>query len=98
VRLLGDGDWGSVEIKKGRIRVARVASGDEAKLRHYLESVVGQANASQEPPAERPRDRDEDHAEEGLDAEMTQRFRSFAESGPESGPEHELSGQADPAA
>src|SRR5581483_5306297 len=81
VRLLGNGDWGEVELKKGTIRVTGVTPGSEEKLRHYLESVVEQANASQAPPEEEPdaADEDEDAAEEGPDAEMSQRFRAFAE-------------------
>src|SRR5581483_7615225 len=80
VTLLGNGDWGEVTLKKHAIRVAEVSPGDEEKLRHYLESVVAQANASQEPPEDSgKRADDNEHEQDGPDAEMTQRFRSFAE-------------------
>ncbi len=77
VKLLGGGEWGRVEFKKGEVRVAGVAPGSEEKLRHYLEGVVEQANASQSEPDEA---RADDAPEpKGPDAEMTARFRSFAE-------------------
>ncbi len=77
VRLLGDGDWGEVEVKKGKVQVSDVSPGSEEKLRHHLEAIVTQANADHEP--DEP-DEDPDAPEEqGPDAEMTGRFRSFAE-------------------
>jgi hypothetical protein len=83
VRLLGDGEWGEVKLKKGTVHVSDVAPGTEEKLRHHLESVVAQANAAHEtseqdehPDAE---DADDDREPTGPDAEMTDRFRSFAE-------------------
>lgn len=84
VRLLGHGEWGEVEVKKGAVRVTDVTPGTEEKLRHYLESVVEQANASQAPPEAEDRERDgrqEDGqtADEGPDSEMTEHFRAFAE-------------------
>jgi len=85
VRLLGSGEWGEIEVKKGAVRVSDVEPGSEDKLRHHLEAVVAQANADHEP--EEPEDDetpDTDGAEpgatdedEGPDAEMTRRFRSF---------------------
>jgi hypothetical protein len=82
VALLGDGEWGEVALKKQRVRVSDIAPGTEEKLRHFLESVVLQANASRGP--------DEDDSGDGSDAEradsdddlrveMTERFRSFAD-------------------
>jgi hypothetical protein len=67
VRLLGAGDWGDIEVKKGTVRVTGVEPGSEEKLRHHLEAVVAQANA----------DHVSDDEDEGPDAEMTRRFRSF---------------------
>jgi hypothetical protein len=76
VKLLGDGDWGPVELNKDRVQVSDVPRGSEEKLRHHLESIVDQANAAHE----EDEGRDGDEAErEGPDAEMTQRFREFAE-------------------
>jgi hypothetical protein len=78
VRLLGDGEWGTVKLKKGAVRVSGVEPGTEEKLRHHLESVVAQANAADEAPEETPTGTDQDEAT-GPDAEMTGRFRSFAD-------------------
>ena len=81
VKRLGSGEWGEVEVKKDKVRVRDVTPGNEEKLRHHLESVVTQANAShaareQEKAA---KEEDEDDGREGPDAEMTERFRAFAE-------------------
>ncbi len=78
VRLLGEGEWGEVALKKGTVRVRGVVPGTEEKLRHYLESVVEQANSSH------PVEEDESEAAErpagnGPDTEMTEEFRSFAD-------------------
>jgi hypothetical protein len=79
ITLLPDGDWGEVQLKKREIRVSDVAAGAEAKLGHFLESVVEQANAV-DPEAssgtDRPADEDADE-----DAEMTRNFRGLAERG-----------------
>ena len=87
VRLLGSHQWGQVQLKKKKVHVDSVAAGMEEKLRHYLESVVGQANALQrvdeeeeEEEEEEPGARETESSEEpsGPDAELTGRFRSFA--------------------
>src|SRR5579884_829445 len=76
VKLLGDGDWGAVELKKRSVRVSDVSPGSEEKLRHHLEGVVAQANAAHE----QDDDPDDDgEGPEGPDAEMTERFRAFSE-------------------
>jgi hypothetical protein len=84
-RLLGRGDWGEVRVKKQTVRVDDVTPGTEEKLRHFLESVIVQANADHAPPksesepeSESAGDDGEADDEEGPDAEMTHRFRSFA--------------------
>lgn len=85
VRLLGGGEWGEVAFKKRTVRVKDVVAGQEEKLRHFLDSVVEQANASRPGETDRPEsetDAESDQAE-GPDAEMTKRFRSFAEPTPE---------------
>ncbi len=78
VALLGDGEWGEIQLKKGTVRVTDVAPGVEDKLRHHLEAIVAQANAAHEEP-ETDGDESGDHEAEGPDAEMTGRFRAFAE-------------------
>lgn len=78
--LIGGGDWGKVKLKKDRVRVGDVPEGGEDRLRHFLESVVLQANAAH-PGAEAasPDEQDADEPEaDGPDARMTSRFRSFA--------------------
>jgi recombination DNA repair RAD52 pathway protein len=86
LRLLGSGDWGEVTLKKHSVRVGEVEPGSEEKLRHYLESVVAQANASQAPDEaddehtedEAGEDADEARDRDDPDAKMTEQFRSFA--------------------
>ena len=85
VKLLGDGDWGEVKLKKGAVRVSDVAPGTEEKLRHHLEAVVAQANATherlegEEAESEPGETEDAEAKQDGPDAEMTERFRAFAE-------------------
>jgi hypothetical protein len=79
-RLLSAGDWGKVRLKKNGVRVHDVAEGDEERLRHFLESVVLEANEAhpqEEAEGGENRDTDDDDSDDP-DAEMTERFRSFA--------------------
>jgi len=86
--LLGANDWGSVKLKKRGIEVTGLVPGSEEKLRHYLESVVQEANAAHAPEVDNEGGDEEpsghhgeDSAEDGgvsPDVEMTERFRSFA--------------------
>lgn len=76
LQLLGDGDWGAVELKKGSVRVSDVTPGTEGKLRHHLEAIVAQANAAHEKETDRSEDGEQ---RDGTDAEMTERFKSFAD-------------------
>ena len=87
VAMLGDGEWGEIKIKKGKVHVADVSPGAEEKLRHHLEAVVAQANAHEEAREREarqdgdPDERDarDDDEPSGPDAEMTERFRGFAD-------------------
>ena len=88
--LASSADWGEVSLKgKKSVRVADVSEGSEERLRHFLESVVAQANADHSPD-DSERDESGDDAEEseagdderddsGPDAGMSDRFRSFAD-------------------
>ena len=81
-RLLGAGEWGEVKLTEDTVQVSDVTAGSEDKLRHHLEGIVAQANASQE--ATEREEEEEAHQERGgeatgPDAEMTERFRAFAE-------------------
>jgi hypothetical protein len=83
VALLHGRNW-TIELKKDRVRVQDVAQGSEDRVRHFLESVVLQANADHEETRPDPREEpeaEEDEADEpeGPDVEMTERFRSFAD-------------------
>lgn len=83
VRLLGGGEWGEVELQKRSVRVSGLAPGVEEKLRHFLESVVEQANAAH-PPKEPETEEAETEAtddDDSPDAVMTKRFRSFSATG-----------------
>jgi hypothetical protein len=75
--LLGHGDWGEITVKKDRVLVADVTPGAEEKLKHHLDSVVAQANATadSEDNDEAAEDKREDERSDP-DAEMTERFRS----------------------
>jgi len=83
-RLLGAGEWGEVKLKKGNVQVSDVTAGTEEKLRHHLEAIVAQANASLDESDDEAQEADGDGDHEngseatGPDAEMTERFRSFA--------------------
>jgi hypothetical protein len=77
VQLLGSGEWGEIQLKKGKVEVKDVAPGNEDKLRFHLEAIVTQANADTEPDEPDPESDEDDEAEQGPDAEMTGRFRSF---------------------
>jgi hypothetical protein len=84
-RLLGSsGGWGDVSVgKKGKtLSVSDVTEGSEEKLRHYLESVVAQANTAhppEEPEVQETEEDTDDRGDDGPDAQMAERFRSFAE-------------------
>jgi hypothetical protein len=90
VALLGNREWGEVQVKKGKVQVSDVPPGIEEKLRHHLEAVVTQANADHEPDeSESDEESDDDgpdsgDEDEGPDKEMTGRFRSFGEDDSES--------------
>jgi hypothetical protein len=84
ITLLGSGEWGEVSLKRGKVLVADVTPGSEPKLKHHLDAVVTQANATIEAAAGEDEESEEDEegqdAQDGErsdpDAEMTERFRS----------------------
>lgn len=86
-RLLNHGKWDDVTLKKGRVAVHPIAPGEEDRLRHFLESVVLQANSTIETTEEGDGDRGEDTASgketearaAPEDQEMTERLRAFGE-------------------
>jgi hypothetical protein len=62
--------WEAVKVKKDRIVVDGVSQGDEGDVRHFLESIVLQANAGEAEEADEPAD--------GADERMTAAFQAFA--------------------
>jgi hypothetical protein len=92
--LLSSGEWDTVRVKKHAVMVQGVRPGTEEKLKHFLESIVQQANATHAPEDEDDHDADADAEgredeepgdsadgdERSEDSEMTERFRSFASS------------------
>jgi hypothetical protein len=69
--------WGEIKVmKKGTLRVADLEPGAEDDLRHFLESVVLQANV--EPQAASDDEPDDDEGSEE-DRRSTEAFRAFAD-------------------
>jgi hypothetical protein len=87
IRLLNRGTWDEVTLKKGRITLETITPGEEERARHFLESVVLEANSAVQPAddeaaePERDEDGEEQQDEHGdpRDREMTERLRSFGE-------------------
>ncbi len=72
--------WGEVRLHKSTVKVAGVQQGGEPELRHFLESVVLQANSDTQPEA--PEDDAEDDDASGeldVDEQMTATFKTFAQ-------------------
>jgi hypothetical protein len=65
--------WGAVSVKKDRLIVDAVPEGAPDELRHYLESLVQQANAAQADPDESEPDTP--------DARLTAAFQAFGSDG-----------------
>lgn len=81
--LLEHGDVSTVKLKKHTITI-EARAGEEEKVRHFLESVVLQANADHRPPEEDESDEDDEEpvevrlsGDQQPDAEMADRFRAF---------------------
>lgn len=72
-----NGPWGNVKLTKRQIKVADVQDGAEDDVRHFLESVVLQANTDLAPQLDPPV-ADEPRAADSVDERMTRAFRAFA--------------------
>ncbi len=71
--------WGTVSASRKGLEVEDVAEGEEASLRHFLESALLQANTAAGDGGD-----DGDEAEDERsdpDRRMTERFRAFADDG-----------------
>jgi hypothetical protein len=78
VKLLGGGDWDDVELKSGQVKVTGVEEGMEGSLRHFLEGVVQEANATlASDEDEKGEDEDAKGDHDDGDSRMTERFREF---------------------
>lgn len=66
--------WGEVRLTKKAIKVSVVQQGSESDLRHFLESIVLQANADTAP----SEDQDEEDHKPDADERMARTFRGFA--------------------
>src|SRR5437588_1226113 len=77
VRLLGDGEWGAVQLRKGAVQVVGVTPGTEEKLRHHLDAIVAQANSTLQ------RSESDDDADDAAD-------RGGGEQGERRGPDAEM--------
>jgi hypothetical protein len=75
VQLLHRGNWSEVKLKNRKIRLGVVSAGSEDDVRHFLESLVLEANTTIEP------DEQQVASDSGSreDQAMTERLRSFAE-------------------
>lgn len=72
--------WGEVRLHKSTVKVAGVQQGGEPELRHFLESVVLQANSDTQ--SEAPEDEaegDDAGGESDVDEQMAATFKAFAE-------------------
>jgi hypothetical protein len=74
--LLGSSNasWGEISLTKDAIKVADIEPGSESDLRHFLESIVLEANADVAADSEADASDDADEP----DRSMTATFRSFA--------------------
>jgi hypothetical protein len=70
--------WGKVHLTKKGIKVADLQQGSESELRHFLESIVLQANSDTEPDTPQQDDQETRQDEPGADEQMARTFRSFA--------------------
>jgi hypothetical protein len=89
VKLLGGGAWGEIKLDEQKAEVSDLTPGDEEKIKHFLESVVQQANATHHSDEDEERgegdddgedqeDEEESEQESDEDKEMADRFQSFA--------------------
>jgi hypothetical protein len=72
--------WGDVRLNKSTVKVASVQQGGEPELRHFLESIVLQANSDTKPEApEGDGKGDDEGGEHDVDEQMTATFKTFAQ-------------------
>jgi hypothetical protein len=83
-RLLNPGTWKKVKLKRGEVRIKPVTPGEEERVKHFLESLVLEANSAI---ASKNATADEDEAggahepqmhKRSEDQQVTERLRSLA--------------------
>jgi hypothetical protein len=81
--LLNQGTWDKIKLKKGEVRIKPVGPGEEERVRHFLESVVLEANSATAPGDVDARDGDANRSRgteaSSEDQQATERLRSYAE-------------------
>jgi hypothetical protein len=65
--------WGTITVKKDRLIVSKIAPGAEDDLRHFLESLLLEANAAADEGSNDEHEQLDEH-----DRRMTDAFRAFA--------------------
>jgi hypothetical protein len=65
----GGTPWGSIDLGRRKLHVEEIQPGAESELRHFLESVLLEANGGETVQDDEP---------EGADGVMTATFRAFA--------------------
>jgi hypothetical protein len=71
--------WGEVRAAKQAIKVADLQQGSEPELRHFLESIVLQANSDTATGAVPDESDGDEDGEPDPDEQMTRAFRAFAD-------------------
>ena len=72
--------WSGVRLNKNAVKVVGVQQGTELELRHFLESVLLQANSDTQPKApEDDAEADDAGEEPDIDEQMTATFKAFAQ-------------------
>jgi hypothetical protein len=72
--------WGRVRLNKSTVKVSAVRQGTEPELRHFLESVVLEANSDTRPAApENDAETEEAGRTPDIDEQMTATFRAFTD-------------------
>ena len=72
--------WDAVRLTKSAVKVLGVQQGTEPELRHFLESLVLQANSDIQPEApEGDAESDDASEERDVDEQMAATFRTFAQ-------------------
>ncbi len=71
--------WGKVRLTKKGIKITDLQQGSESELRHFLKSILLQANSDTQPDTPQQDNEDEDEEDKpDPDEQMAATFRGFA--------------------